>query len=125
MLIQLSADRGQQVPTLIIDRTHSTEVVVVLGHFQHPLTRHVLSTKDVFEKRHHVVRTFRSTERNKKNGVVRRLCTISIHVSRITGCRTRRHCCQSQSCFCTPVLRPYRLMYFLTFSFRAVFSLVM
>jgi hypothetical protein len=45
-------------------------VVVVLGHFQHAFARHVPPAQHIFQKRHDVVRPFRTAERHNQQRVV-------------------------------------------------------
>ena len=48
-------------------------MVVVLGHFEHPLARHVAAAEHVFQKRHHVVGPVGPAERNDQQRVVEEL----------------------------------------------------
>jgi len=41
-----------------VNPNQHTEVVVVFGHFQHALTRHVLATQDIFQEWHDVTGAF-------------------------------------------------------------------
>ena len=68
--IEFIPDRCQQGDVLLVDRALAAEVVVVLGHFKHALSRHVASAEDVFQKRNHVVGAVGAAERNEQHGVV-------------------------------------------------------
>ena len=79
MVVQLGAQCGDQVSTLLIDRADTVEVVIVLGNFQQPLARDVAAPRDIFEERQNIVPTFWAAKRNQQNRVVthRRLFSIS------------------------------------------------
>ena len=59
---KLLAKGLQKQAALRIDRAHAAEVIIVLGHFQHPLTRHVSTPQNVFEKGNDIVAAFRTAE---------------------------------------------------------------
>ena len=70
------ADRGQQVPALLVDRAHPADRVVVLGHAGQPLRRDAAAAGDVLQERHDVVGAFRAAERDEQEGVVGRHASI-------------------------------------------------
>ena len=70
--LEFLANRRDQGEVLRVDRTRAAKMVVVLGHLEHSLTRHVSTTEHVFEKRHHVVGAIRSSERNEQHRIVLR-----------------------------------------------------
>src|SRR5450432_1188312 len=67
---EVGAHGSEQRPVLCIDRAHAADVAVVLGDLGEPLRRYAAASCHVLEERHHVVRTFRPTERNEKHRVV-------------------------------------------------------
>ena len=73
---EVGADRGQQVPALLVDRAHPADRVVVLGHARQPLRRDAAAAGDVLQERHHLVGAFRAAERDKQEGVVCRHASI-------------------------------------------------
>ena len=73
---QFLANGGQQLPVLLVDRTDAAEVLIVLGHLQHSFSRHIFASQHVFQKRHHIVRAFRTTKRDQQQRV-----KFLIHVS--------------------------------------------
>ena len=68
----LRDQRHQQARDLIARRAYAAESLIVRGHFQQPLPRHVLAADDVFQERHHVLGTFRAAERDQQQGVIGR-----------------------------------------------------
>ena len=64
------SQRGDQRPVLIVDRALAAEVVIVLGDLQHSLARNVLSAQHVLKERNHIVRPFRTSERDNQQSVV-------------------------------------------------------
>ena len=64
------AERGQQRQVLGIDGAFATKMLVVLSYLEHPLPRHIPTTKHIFQKWHHVVRAVWTTERDQQNGIV-------------------------------------------------------
>ena len=52
----------QQSAVLSIDRTDATEMVIVLGHFEHSLAWDVASAKDVLEEWQHVFAALRTAK---------------------------------------------------------------
>ena len=60
-------EQGEILP---VDRTASTEVVIVFRHLQHPLPGDIPAAEDVFQERHHVIGAIGAAERNQKNRVV-------------------------------------------------------
>ena len=67
--IQLALEGGNQGPVLGVDRAYAAKVIIMLGHGQHPLARHVLAAQHVFQKRNDVVRLFRAAERYYEQGI--------------------------------------------------------
>jgi adenylate kinase len=67
---EVGAHRGEERTVLPVDRAHSIDVQVVLGHLGETLRRDTSTGGDILEERHHVVRTFRPTERNDEHCVV-------------------------------------------------------
>ena len=53
---ELLLQGGNQRSVLHIDRANATEVLVMLGHFQHPFARHRPPAEHIFEERHDIVR---------------------------------------------------------------------
>ena len=45
-------------------------MLVMLGHFEHPLSRDVAAPEDVLEERHHVVRAIGAAERHQDYRIV-------------------------------------------------------
>ena len=70
------ADRGQQVPALLVDRAHPADRVVVLGHAGQPLRRDAAAAGDVLQERHDVVGAFRTAERDEQESVIGRHASI-------------------------------------------------
>ncbi len=62
ILGKFGLERRDQSPVLFVDRALAAEVVIVLRHLQHALTRHVLSAQDVFQERHYVRGAFGAAE---------------------------------------------------------------
>jgi hypothetical protein len=62
MLRELRAQRVDQRAHLRVQRADAAEVIVVLGHFEHALARHVAAAQHVFQKRHHVFAPLGSAE---------------------------------------------------------------
>ena len=70
------ADRGQQVPALLVDRADPADRVIVLGHAGQPLRRDAAAARDVLQERHDVVGAFRAAERDEQESVVGRHASI-------------------------------------------------
>src|SRR6185437_14407716 len=70
------ADRGQQIATLLVDRAHPADRVVVLGHAGQPLRGDAAAARDVLQERHDVSGAFRAAERDEQEGVVGRHVSI-------------------------------------------------
>src|SRR5258708_18061678 len=62
--LQLRVQRGNQRPRLLVDRTLSLEVVIMLGHGQHALPRNVPPAQPVLEEGNHLFLPSRPTETN-------------------------------------------------------------
>ncbi len=62
--------RRHQRAILIVDGTAAVEVVIVLGHFEHPLPRNVAAAQHVFQKRNHLFMFFGAAERDDQQRVV-------------------------------------------------------
>jgi hypothetical protein len=60
---QFYFERSDECPVLIVDRTAATELVVMFGHFEHPLAGYVSAAQYIFEKRQNVVGSVRPAER--------------------------------------------------------------
>ena len=45
-------------------------MMVVLGHFEHPLARHVAAAEHIFQKRNDIVRAIGTAEGDDENSVV-------------------------------------------------------
>ena len=73
---EVGADRGQQIPALLVDRAHPAHRVVVLGHAGQPLRRDAAAAGDVLQERHDLAGAFRAAERDKQEGVVCRHASI-------------------------------------------------
>ena len=70
--LEFLANRRDQGEVLRVDRTRATKMVVVLGHLEHSLTRHVATTEHILEKRHHIVGAIGPSERNEQHRIVLR-----------------------------------------------------
>ena len=66
----LSSSGPISAAILIVDGAAAVEVIIMLGHFQHPLARHIPPAQDVFEKRNHVFVFLRTAEGDDQQGVV-------------------------------------------------------
>ncbi len=64
------AQRGDQVPALLINGTAPVEVVVVFGHFEQALARNVAAAEYIFQEGNDVFGVLRSAEGNNENRVV-------------------------------------------------------
>ncbi len=73
---EVGADRGQQVPALLVDRADPADRVVVLGHAGQPLRRDAAAAGDVLQERHDLAGAFRAAERDKQERVVCRHASI-------------------------------------------------
>src|SRR5579883_3203581 len=80
---KLHLERFDQLAVLPVDGTHTAEVVVMFGHFQHPLARRISSTKNILEERNYVFAPFGSTERDQQKAIIR-------------FSHSTRYCCFSQ-----------------------------
>ena len=63
---------GEQREVLLVDRALATEVVIVFGDLEHPLSGHVPAAEHIFEKRHDVTGAIGATEGDEQDRVVRR-----------------------------------------------------
>ena len=79
---QLGLEGGDQGPILVVDRTAAAEMLVVLGHGQHPLARDIFAPQHVFQKRHHLVRPFGSAEGDDQHGIVGLRHSVAFSVGR-------------------------------------------
>ncbi len=59
---EFGLQRGDQRPHLVVQRTLAAEVVVMLGHGEQPLPRHVPSAGDVLQERHDIFTPLRPAE---------------------------------------------------------------
>ena len=66
---QLVAQGGDEHAVLLVDRTHATEVEVVLTHLAQPLLGDAASARHVLQERHHVVGSLRPTERDDEQRI--------------------------------------------------------
>ncbi len=74
--VNSARNRVEQLAVLLVDRTDTTKLLVVLRNFHHPLSRHVLAAQHVLQKRNHIVRAFRATEGNEQKRIVRRQVSV-------------------------------------------------
>src|SRR3954447_20548245 len=70
MLLKLTFERLDQLSIRLVDRTHTIEQFVVLGHVEHSLARHIASTQNILKEGKHVIPAFRSAKRDNQNCVV-------------------------------------------------------
>ncbi len=70
VLVEFRPQGRNQLATLAVNRTDAAEVLVMLSDFQQPLARDAATACDIFEKRHYIVRPFRTSKRDKQNRVV-------------------------------------------------------
>ena len=90
--IEFRYEGSQEGPILRVDRARASQHFVMLGHLADALLRHRLAPEHILKERDHVLRFFRSTERNQKQTVVGRLhCSSRNSVPSRKGkpCRTR------------------------------------
>ena len=70
VFVELFLKCGHHGADLTIDWADAIKMIIVLGDFEHPLSRHVTTSQNVFQKRHHVVPLFGTTETDDEYGVV-------------------------------------------------------
>ena len=62
MLIQLTAQRGDQIAAMIVDRATATEVMVARRDFQQAFLRDVPAASHILQKRYNVFLLFRPSK---------------------------------------------------------------
>src|SRR5579863_3664826 len=86
MLGEFGFKGRDQLPCLLVNRTLTVEMIVVLGDREHALAGNVPSPEHVFEEGNYVLMFFRTTKRNHQDGVVVHACGLR----RSCGFRTKK-----------------------------------
>ena len=67
--IEFGAESGDERTILGIDGADAAKMLVVFDDFQHSFPRHVFTAQHVFQKRQHIIGTFRPAKRHYQDRI--------------------------------------------------------
>ncbi len=70
MRTEFRGESINQIAALLIDRTHSAKLLVMLSDLQQSGTWHIAASQDILKKRNDIVRPFGASEGLDQQGVV-------------------------------------------------------